>query len=312
MSVANCLLLYSLAILFAGPPILRMLTRHGHAPRFGVAAWLVAIGTVLLSWLAAAGIFLVKLATHWSYPRVLVESCLTWFLVLVSDSAGVALVTLGSIAAALALLAAVSSVRLTRTVARIRARAHAHAAAVRLVGHPQGNTYVVVEAAEPAAYCVSGRPPAIVVTSAAIAALDDDELAAVLAHERAHLNGHHSLVVTTLRGLAAVFPRLTLMRQGASEVSRLLEMCADDASARRHGPAVLLSGLITMCRATPAAALAAADVAVLARAERLATPPGDPAAARARAALISLIAVMVAAPVMAAALAALGVLMCAM
>lgn len=45
------------------------------------------------------------------------------------------------------------------------------------------------------------------------------------------------------------------MREGASEVSRLLEMCADDASARRHGSGVLLSGLITMCRATPAGPL---------------------------------------------------------
>ncbi|OBI98738.1 M56 family metallopeptidase [Mycobacterium asiaticum] len=311
MNIAVCLLLYSLTILVAGPSILRMLTRHGHAPRFGVAAWLVAIGTVLLSWLAAAGIFLVKLASNWSYPRVLVESCVALFFVMVNDSAGVALITLGLIAAALALLAAVTGVRLARTVARMRARAHAHAAAVRLVGHHKGNAYVMVEAAEPAAYCVSGRPPAIVVTSAALAALDDHELAAVLAHERAHLNGHHSVVVTTLRGLAAVFPKLTLMREGASEVSRLLEMCADDASARQHGPAVLLSGLITMCRAAPAGALAAADVAVLARAERLATPPGDPAVARARAALISLIAVMVAAPIMTAALAALGVLMCA-
>jgi Zn-dependent protease with chaperone function len=312
VSVAVCLLLYSLTIMVAGPPVLRVLTRHGHAPRFGVGAWLVAIGTVLLSWLAAAGMIVIDLVTHWSYPRVLVHSCLTWVHVMVSDNAGVAAITLAVIAAALALLAAVSSVRLARTVARMRARACAHAAAVQMVGHRNGGAYVVVEAEEPAAYCVSGRPPAIVVTSAALAALNDDELAAVLAHERAHLNGHHSVVVTTLRGLAAVFPKLTLMREGASEVSRLLEMCADDASARRHGPAVLLSGLITMCRTTPAGALAAADVAVLARAERLATPPRDPAVARARAALISLIAVMVAAPVMTAALAASGVPICGM
>ena len=113
-----------------------------------------------------------------------------------------------------------------------------------------------------------------------------------------------------MRGLAAVFPKLTLMREGATEVSRLLEMCADDASARRHGSAPLLSGLITLCRAAPAGALAAADVAVLARAERLAVPPADPAIARARAALTSVVAVMVAGPFMTATLAASGVLLC--
>jgi beta-lactamase regulating signal transducer with metallopeptidase domain len=157
---------------------------------------------------------------------------------------------------------------------------------------------------------VSGRPSVIVVTSAAVSALDGRELAAVLAHERAHLAGRHSLAVTTLRGLAAVFPKLTLMREGASQVPRLLEMCADDASARRHGRAPLLSGLIALCRAAPAGALAAADLAVLARVERLAAPPAEPAIARARAALTSVVAVIVAGPFLTVTLAAAGLLMC--
>lgn len=310
MSVAVCLLLYGLTMLVVGPPLLRELTRRGHAPRFGVAAWLAAIGTVVLSWLAAGGMIAVKLAGQWIHPRVLIECCLTWVHFMVADSTGIAPITLGVIAASLALLTAVCSVRLARTVSRMRTCAHAHAAAVRLVGHHNGDAYVVLEAAEAVAYCVAGRPSAIVVTSAALAALDDRELAAVLAHERAHLKGRHSVVVTALRGLAAAFPKLTLMREGATEVSRLLEMCADDASARRHGSDVLLSGLITMCRASPTGALAAADLAVLERVERLAVPPGDPAVARARAALISVIAVMIAAPVMTAALVASGALMC--
>jgi beta-lactamase regulating signal transducer with metallopeptidase domain len=310
VSVAVCLLLYSLTTLVAGPPLLRELTRYGHAPRFGVAAWLTAIGSVLLTWLAAVGMIIVEVASHWNYPRVLAASCLARLRGVVTDHAGVTTIVLGAIVAALALLVAVASVRLARSVRRMRARAHQHAEAVRLVGHRSDDAYVVVEAAEPAAYCVSGRPPAIVVTSAALAALDEHELAAVLAHERAHLTGHHSLVVTALRGLAAVFPKLTLMRDGASHVSRLLEMCADDASARRHGNGALLSGLITMCRAAPSGALAAAEVAVLARAERLSVPPGDPAIAWARAALTSVVAVMVAGPIMIAALAASGVPLC--
>ncbi|KQH76299.1 peptidase M48 [Mycobacterium gordonae] len=305
MSVAVCLLLYSVTMLIAGPPLLRELTRQGHAPQFGVAAWVTAIATVVLTWLAAAGMILAAVAGHWLYPRALVESCLDRLRGLLTDG-----VSLAVIAAVVALVASVAGVRLVRTVSRMRARAHAHAEAVRLVGHCNGDEYVVVDAAEPAAYCVSGRPSAIVVTTGALAALDEQELAAVLAHERAHLNGRHALVVTTLRGLAAVFPRLTLMREGARQVSRLLEMCADDVSARRHGPEVLLSGLITMRRATPARALAAADVAVLDRADRLAVPPGDPVISRARAALVSVIALMVAAPAVTATLAASGFLMC--
>lgn len=315
MSIAVCLFLYSLVVLVAGPPLLRALTRYGHAPRFGVAAWLTAIGTVLLIWLVVAGMVIIDVASHWHYPRILMASCLVRLrgvVNVVSDSAGLTpQVTLGAIVAAAALMAALASGRVARTISGMRVRAQEHAEAVRLVGRRTGDPdVVIVEASEPAAYCVSGRPSAIVVTSAAVAALDDHELAAVLAHERAHLTGHHSLAVTTLRGLAAVFPKLTLMHEGATQVSRLLEMCADDASARRHGSAPLLSGLITLCRAAPAGALAAADVAVLARAERLAVPPADPAIARARAALISVVAVMIAGPVMTVTLAASGFLLC--
>jgi len=315
VSVAVCLLLYSLAVLVAGPPLLRALTRYGHAPRFGVAAWLTAIGTVVLIWFVVAGIVVIEVAGYWNYSRILAASCLLHLrgmLTLVSGSAGLSpQVTLGVIVVVATLMAALAGGRLARTIAGMQVRAHEHAEAVRLVGHRTGDPdVVIVDAIEPAAYCVSGRPSAIVVTSAAVAALDDHELAAVLAHERAHLTGHHSLAVTTLRGLAAVFPKLTLMHEGAIQVSRLLEMCADDASARRHGSAPLLSGLITLCRAAPAGALAAADVAVLARAERLAVPPADPAIARARAALISVVAVMIAGPVMTVTLAASGFLLC--
>jgi len=315
VSIAVCLSLYTLAVLVGGPPVLRALTRYGHAPRFGVAAWLAAIGTVVSVWLAVAVIVAVEMTRQWDYPRVLATSCLVHLrgvVTVASDSVGVTpRLTLGVLVSVAALLALLAGARLTRTLSAMRARAQAHAEAVRLVGRRTDDSdVVVVEATEPAAYCVSGRPSVIVVTSAAVSALDGRELAAVLAHERAHLAGRHSLAVTTLRGLAAVFPKLTLMREGASQVPRLLEMCADDASARRHGRAPLLSGLIALCRAAPAGALAAADVAVLARVERLAAPPAEPAIARARAALTSVVAVIVAGPFLTVTLAAAGLLMC--
>ena len=50
---------------------------------------------------------------------------------------------------------------------------------------------MVVQAERPAAYCVAGRPHAIVVTIAALQSLDRSELAAVLAHEKAHIKGRH-------------------------------------------------------------------------------------------------------------------------
>jgi uncharacterized membrane protein/Zn-dependent protease with chaperone function len=303
MTVALCLLLYTVAVLVAAPPLLRRLTSSGAAPRLGAAAWLTAIGTVLASWLVAPVLVIAEIVCRGIHLRSVTESCLAGLENAVSGGAGVgSQIALVAIASAATVAAIITGVRLVRAVLRMRGRAHDHAQAVRLVGYPTGEADVVmVEAPKPAAYCVAGRPPAIVVTTAARAVLDDRQLAAVLAHERAHLTGHHALIVAVLRCLAAAFPRLSLITIGAQEVSRLLEMCADDVAARRHSRRALLSGLIALCAAVPTEALAAADLAVLARAERLATPPQDSARAKSRAALVGVIVVTAGVPLIAAA-----------
>jgi len=303
ISVVVGLLLYSMAMLVAAPPLLRALTSSGNAPRLGVVTWLSAIGTVVGSWLATAAMVIVEVISHWTHPRTVAASCLARLQRTISGDAGIApQITLVVIAAAFTVAVAIIGMRLAAAVLGMRARAHEHARAVRLVGRHTGEANVVmVDAAKAAAYCVAGRPPAIVVTSAARAALDDRQLAAVLAHERAHLAGHHAVIVSALRALAAVFPRLSLITEGAQQVSRLLEMCADDVAARRHSSRALLSGLIALCTAAPAEALAAADLAVLARAERLATPPAGSAKVKTRAALTSVVAIMAAGPLIAVA-----------
>jgi uncharacterized membrane protein/Zn-dependent protease with chaperone function len=264
---------------------------------------LSAIGTVVGSWLATAALIIVEVISHWAHPRTVAASCLARLQRTISGDAGIApQITLVVIAAGATVAAAITGMRLATAVLGMRARAHEHARAVRLVGHRTSEAdVVIVEASKAAAYCVAGRPPAIVVTSAARDALDDRQLAAVLAHERAHLAGHHAAIVRALRALAAVFPRLSLITEGAQQVPRLLEMCADDVAARRHSRRALLSGLIALCTAVPAEALAAADLAVLARAERLARPPQESVKVKTRAALAIVIAIMAAGPLIAVA-----------
>jgi len=109
---------------------------------------------------------------------------------------------------------------------------------------------------------------------------------------------------------ATVLPRFPLMTQGAAEVSRLLEMCADDAATRRYGHRALLSGLLNLAGVAPAPALGAADVAVLTRIERLIGPPALHTRARAWAALAPIVAVLAAGPAITIALAGAGLLMC--
>jgi hypothetical protein len=105
-------------------------------------------------------------------------------------------------------------------------------------------------------------------------ALDDGQLQAVLAHERAHLAGRHHLLLAAARALATTMPRIRLFTDGHRQLSRLVEMCADDAAARGHGSHALVSALLVLGGgpALPGRALAAAGTAVADRAERLMFP----------------------------------------
>jgi Zn-dependent protease with chaperone function len=312
VSLAACLLLYSVVVVVCGPALLSSLTKGGHAPRCGVAAWLIAIGSVLLTWVTVAILVVFDVIAHWRQGGSFVVACIELLCDVAAGKAGIVpklMLLVG--AAAVVGIVGLGAFRLARTIGRLRVQAQGHAQSVRLVGHPTAERDVyIMEAAERTAYCVSGKPPAIVVTSAAVAALDDQELGAVLAHERAHLDGHHPRVVTTLRGLAFVVPWLALFTRGAAEVSRLLEMCADDVAARRYGHQVLLTGLMALAGGSPAAALGAADIAVLHRAQRLAVPPAHRARVRAQAALAGASTVIACAPLATLALGVSGVLMC--
>src|SRR5215467_3945529 len=185
---------------------------------------------------------------------------------------------LGLAATAAALALVLLAWRYGRNVQRAQRRTRAHAEAARIAGRrlPDGAA-VVLDAARPAAYCVPGRPAAIVLTSAALAVLDPWQLTAVLAHERAHLAGRHHLLIGLTRGLAATFPGVPLFTRGPAEVARLAEMCADDAAARHSSRPTLVAALLAMgtgtpVQAVPAAALAATGGAVTARVQRLIEP----------------------------------------
>jgi Zn-dependent protease with chaperone function len=157
---------------------------------------------------------------------------------------------------------------------------------------------VVLDVPQPLAYCLVGRPATIVVTSGAVDLLDPPQLAAVLAHERAHLAGRHHLLIAVTRGLAAVFPAVPLFARGTENVSRLAEMCADDVAARRSSRGTLITALLAMATgaATPAHALGASVCAVTARLQRLTEDPGRGRHARYALALATAMLVLALAP----------------
>ncbi|MCP2276011.1 M56 family metallopeptidase [Nocardia amikacinitolerans] len=297
MNVALCLMAYGSTVSVFGPPVLHRLTRRGVAPRLGVLAWLVAIAGALGAWVLAAGLLVVEFATYWRHPSEALRACYSVLSFPLHPHGWAAQLATYSLAAVLASGVAAVSSQAAQVALRLRRRTFAHGRAVRMVGRElPGVGAVVLDSPEPQAYCVAGRPETIVVTSAALDALTRDQLAAVLAHEHAHLRGRHAALTATLRAMATTLPGLRLLTEGSVEIGRLLEMCADDRAARVHGREPLLGGLLALVGAgapLPVGALGAAGTAVLARAERLVDPVRGVHRATNRTALLGVIAATV-------------------
>jgi Zn-dependent protease with chaperone function len=183
--------------------------------------------------------------------------------------------TPGGMAAAGAglVLTGVIAVRTTVTAARqlrlTRRQALRHARTARLVGRPEPALgAVLVEHSQPAAYCVAGRRPTVILTTAALRVLAPGQLEAVMAHERAHLTWRHHRLVAMARIGSRTLPFLPLMRDAQAQVERLVELHADDTAVQARDPDSLATALVLMATADAAAppADAAAPAAVLASA----------------------------------------------
>lgn len=161
---------------------------------------------------------------------------------------------------------------------RAQFRRRAHAGILDMIARPDPELgAVVVEHATPAAYCLPGRSHRVVVTRGAIAELTAAELHAVLAHERAHIQGQHHLTTGILHAFRRAFPGLPLARAAYERATVLLEMAADDRALRGRDPRDLASAMCKMAAGqVPHAELAAGTTAIVDRAERMLCPPPDP------------------------------------
>ena len=168
---------------------------------------------------------------------------------------------------------ATSAVRIERHLRRQRT-------VVDLLGRAEADGVRVLDHPEPLAYCLPGPQPRIVITDGVLAALPPEELAAVLAHERAHAKGRHELVIQPFVAWQSALPFLAPARRATAAVAELVEMLADDAAAEvtsRLTVARALArvgagrppGVTSPDRADGAVSDAAAPASVLARVRRL-------------------------------------------
>jgi Zn-dependent protease with chaperone function len=210
--------------------------------------------------------------------------------------------------AGLVLLALLVWILLAASAAVLRARQRQRVLLSLLAhGDPKVPGALVVDYPTAAAYCLPGLRSAIVISAGTLDLLDSAELAAVLAHERAHLRERHDLVLLPFVALLNAFAWSPVAREAHQAVALLIEMHADDM-ARRHRPARELATALLRVGAAggglaPSGALAAVqpamDCDVAARVTRLLRPaPGLSVSALALVALAATLAIMVPAGVL--------------
>jgi Zn-dependent protease with chaperone function len=174
--------------------------------------------------------------------------------------------------------------RLTYAVVQVaiatrRRRAH-HRMVVDLVGKSQGTHLRILDVAQPLAYCLPGVRSRVVVSEGALNTLADNEMAAILTHERAHLRARHDLVLEMFTAVHAAFPRFVRSAHALHAVRLLIELLADDAAVRAAGPTPLARALVACASGhTPSGALAAGGPATVLRVRRLGGRPNSRALA---------------------------------
>lgn len=246
---AGLLAVYTLVIGTVGAALLRSTAWASRAPRLAVVVWQILSLSVLLA-VALAGVLMLSPGpgahTDWDG--------LVWSIQMLSQGnfadAAPALWCALIVTASTLVLTRVSVVVIRHFLGSRRQRAR-HLRQLALLGRTDGHFgAVVIEHPTAVAYCMPGPSPTVVLTSAAVELLDGQELYAVLEHEKAHLRGRHDLILAWSGGLSRALRVFPLFRWAHEEQSRLLEMVADDAAARRASPLTVASAMLHMAESS--------------------------------------------------------------
>lgn len=243
------------------------------APRLAIAAWLAVCASVVLA-VVFAGLAVTVPSVEIGGRVFCAVRCAPGYATPGGTTAALAGAGL-ALLVVVRLLACLAAV-LVRT-ARLRRR---QLDAVAVLGRTDAVTppgpaldVVLVDHPTPIAYCLPGRGHRVVLSTAALAVLDDAGLAAVLAHERAHLRHRHDLVIAAATAFGRAFPYVPVFRHARDHVVRLVELAADDAAGRAADRLTVAGAILSLAhRPAPAPALAASGTATGQRVRRLLAP----------------------------------------
>ncbi|MDQ8706531.1 M56 family metallopeptidase [Streptomyces sp. LHD-70] len=295
MSTAVTLTCYALLV-GAVVPYLLVRARWAHqAPTVAVLAWLGLIVSFVVS--AALALNHVVLAEQQHVHSGLL-GLLSACGVVAEARAGDMTPAFSDVAALLgpAIIVLLPLGWLLRTARRSRRARQRQLDMLALVGSPAAAyDATIVEHDAPAVYCLPGRACRVVVTRGALDVLSGPQLRAVLAHERAHIEGRHHLFLLVTEAFGRAFPGLPLARHARQQTPLLLEMAADDHALRFHAREELATA---MCEVgpgpAPQAAMGAGGPGALIRLRRILTPQARPR----RATWVGVVVASVAAPLL--------------
>lgn len=276
MTVALALLVGILAVGWYVPRLLRRVDLRRRDPVLLIVAWLTSVAGVVLG--AAAFVAMLLLPDHGPAARLLatLHHCLA---VLEHGAPPQVEELTGRLGVAVLVALAVRIAIVSTRSSRLRAhRRRANLAVLQLAGRfggPGGVLWLAHD--QPLAFSMAGRPAVVVATEGLTRHLGEDAVAAVLAHERAHLAGRHHLLVAAAEALKATLPFVPLFRRAPGAIRDLVELAADVSAARACGQAAVRNALLTVTRHdAPGTSLAMAQHAVDLRLARLGHRPRRP------------------------------------
>ncbi|MDE8668317.1 M56 family metallopeptidase [Pseudarthrobacter sp. H3Y2-7] len=147
---------------------------------------------------------------------------------------------------AAALLTAHLVFTLLLTYYKIRRQRRRHRELLDLLASPSAERAgtVVISHDSPVAYCLPGGARSVTVLSDGLmAALEPDELRAVLSHENAHLNQRHHLLLWAFAAWRQALPWLPTTRLAQESVNSLIEMLADDVALKTESRSTLIKAI---------------------------------------------------------------------
>ncbi|MER5436887.1 M56 family metallopeptidase [Streptomyces sp. NPDC002588] len=274
MNAAPALVGYTAAVGFAAPRLMLRSSWPHRAPALAAAVWhALAVSFSIAAALSAASLALPTEHLHAGLVGLL-HTCGLGVGARQPDPDTADRLAVGvSAVIAVALVASFAFHVLRARLARTQ-----HREALDLVGrHSARLCATVLPYDTPAAYCLPGRRPRIVISDAAVRRLTPDQLDAVLKHEQAHIAGRHHLVLAAAEAFHSVFRWVPLARHARQQTALLLEMIADDRALRSHSHEVLATAMYEMAAArAPKGTLAAGGPNALIRMKRVLGPRKAP------------------------------------